>query len=542
MAQFEERLRALQEQNQRLQQQYDLLSRQYQASRPAPAKPKAEAEGTASLRDPESFLRAPAEPTAGAERTASQTRRVGAGETGGLVVEEGAAAPSVLWENYMEKRTEYRPDMPPVEYEGGLSFRDGLEFRTKDGFFSVVFHNLTQLDLRLFDPTGDPLHNSFEIPRQRWYFQGNVTPNATFYTVINRGYGSLDVLDSWVDYAFAPEYKEQLQFRIGRMKTPYTYEYIKVSESDLIAPERSLFVGNLAPNRQLGVMAHGRLFDRELEYYLGVFNGPRRSFEDHNNDKDVFAFLNWRPFLHTGPDWLKQLNLSGSVNWGDEHDPAQPFALRTANDQSTSAGAVNTSPTFFVFKNNVFEDGSRMQWSGDVAYYYKSFTMLSGVQGGFANYALSGTPLASAEEFRLGTQAFAGVVGTRRTHVPMSGGSVALTYFLTGEQITRRVYLVEPIRPFGYYNGRLNPGAFEVYSRYSQLELGSSVFTAGLADPGAFSRRCDTIDTGVNWYLNHYVRFYFDWQHNMFNTPVLISNGVSTKHEELFWFRTQLFF
>jgi len=443
---------------------------------------------------------------------------------------------------YVDQRGPYVPDMRPLGLPAAVQFREGLQIRSSDEFFTFEFHNLTQLDYRQFAQTGDALHDNFIIPRQRWYFQGDITPYATYYTVINRGYGSLDILDSWVDFNFAPKYQGQFQIRAGRMKTPYTYEYIKISESDLIAPERSLFVGNFAGNRQLGLMAHGQLFDRIMEYFVGVFNGPRRSFQDFNNSKDVYAFFNFRPFVNTDVNWLKQLNLGGSINGGNEHNPTQPGQLSTANDQSTSAAVLNVSPTFLEFNNTTIEDGMRMQWSGDVAYYYKSFTMLAGYQGGFQNYAISGPVTSSNKDFAQGTAAFVGFAGSHRERVPLEGWSLAATYFLTGEQITRRVYLTEPVRPFGYYNGRLNPGAIELFSRFSNLQVGDQVFTGGFANPALWANRANAIDTGVNWYLNHYVRMYFDWQHSMYNREIFLSTQHFTKSNDLFWLRTQVFF
>jgi phosphate-selective porin OprO/OprP len=447
---------------------------------------------------------------------------------------------------YVELRGPYVPDMRPLAIGAEVHFREGLEVRTADNFFTLEFHNLSQLDYREFSQPGDALHDNFIIPRQRWYFQGDVTPYATYYTVINRGYGSLDILDSWVDFSLIPKYKEQFQIRAGRMKTPFTYEYIKISESDLIAPERSVFVGNFADNREEGVMVHGRLFDGIMEYYTGVFNGQRRSFQDFNNSKDVLSFFLFRPFLNTDIGWLKHLNIGGSIGGGNERNPTQPPALTTANDQSpsSSAAVVNVSPTFLIFNPKAFENGIRMQWSGDVAYYYKSFTMLAGYQGGFQDYSLqrSGTATSTAVFGDFASGAFVGIGSTKRTRVPLTGWSVAATYFLTGEQISRRVYLTEPIRPFGYYNGRLNPGAIEVYSRIANLQLGDQVFTGGIADPRFWANRATVIDTGINWYWNHYVRMYFDWQHSMFNQPVFLSETKSSKHQDLFWIRTQVFF
>ncbi len=468
-----------------------------------------------------------------------QTGLSGAGE----VIEP--VTPSLM-ANYVDERGPYQPDMRPSSRAATVSFREGLQLGTVDGFLSLEFHNLTQLDYREFSQTGAALHDNFIIPRQRWYFQGQLSPYVYYYTVINRGYGSLNLLDAWADFNFAPAYKQQLQFRVGRMKTPFTYEYIKISDSDLATPERSLFVSNFADNRELGVMAHGYLFQNSMEYYGGIFNGPRRSFQGFDNGKALLGLVNFKPFLHSGIEWLEQLNLTGSVNGGSVRATTQPTALTTANDQSpvASASIVNVSPTFFIFDPKTFENGSFMEWGADVAYYYKSFTLLANYQGGFQNYSLQGPgTLPSATVFGpFASAAFVGVGNSHRTAVPLTGWSVTASYFVTGEQITRRVYLTEPRRPFGYYNGRLNPGAIEVYSRFANFQLGDQVFSGGFANPAYWANRVSTTDTGINWYLNPYVRLYFDWQHAFYNQPVFMSDDKSSRHNDLYWFRLKLFY
>jgi phosphate-selective porin OprO/OprP len=455
--------------------------------------------------------------------------------------------PAATMESYLKRRGPYEPDMRPARQLVEVYFGEGLEVRSADEFFTLEFHNLTQLDYRAFDQTGDALHDNFIIPRQRWYFQGELTPYAYYYTVIDRGYGTIDILDSFMDLSLAPKYKRQMQLRAGRMKTPFTYEYIKVSESDLIAAERSLFITNFAGNREEGAMLHGQVLANSMEYYVGAFNGQRRSFQSFNNSKNLFCFVNTKPFLHSGIEWLENLNIAGSVFGGDQRNPIHPVNLVTANDQAAPGGVpgtLNVSPTFLIYNSNAFENGPRMQWAADVAYYYKSFTMLANYDGGFQDYSLQGPgALPSAAVYQpFSTDAFVGVGASQRTRVPLTGWSVACTYFVTGEQITRRVYLTEPRRPFGWYNGRLNPGAIEIYSRFANLQVGDQVFTGGFANPAYWANRANAIDTGVNWYWNHYVRMYFDWQHSMFNQPVFLSDTKSTKHEDLYWFRTQIFF
>ncbi len=142
-----------------------------------------------------------------------------------------------------------------------VEFAEGLELSSPDDEFKLTFHNMTQVEYRAFPLSQEGLlHSQFFIPRQRWYFTGRATRNIEFYTSINRGYGSLDVLDAFLSYRIG----ERLQFRVGRMKTPYLYEYYSIAEGDLVAPERSMYAGNLAGNRQEGAMAMGELFKGRL--------------------------------------------------------------------------------------------------------------------------------------------------------------------------------------------------------------------------------------------------------------------------------------
>jgi phosphate-selective porin OprO and OprP len=79
-------------------------------------------------------------------------------------------------------------------------------------------------------------------------------------------------------------------------------------------------------------------------------------------------------------------------------------------------------------------------------------------------------------------------------------------------------------------------------ARYSELALGRSVFTAGLADPNLWTNHAQLIDVGANWYLNQFVKVYLDWEHAMFGSPVFSNTGNFQKSSDLFWIRTQLYF
>jgi phosphate-selective porin OprO/OprP len=90
--------------------------------------------------------------------------------------------------------------------------------------------------------------------------------------------------------------------------------------------------------------------------------------------------------------------------------------------------------------------------------------------------------------------------------------------------------------------GRCGPGAWEVTARYSQLDLDQRVFTAGLADPALWTNHAKMIDVGLNWYLNQFVKVYFDWEHCFFGSPVESTNGAFRTSSDLYWVRTQILF
>jgi phosphate-selective porin OprO/OprP len=509
-APLEERLRRMEEMNRRLMEQVGTLSNRVEELSRKGGATGAASGGSADDRRPGGAQGTIGRGTGG-ESKEGQGPNVGGGPAGGGQGTIGRG----------------RPEEKPRTV--GTTFSNGLRWTSEDDEFQLIFHNLTQAETRNFPGVGghSPLKDSFFVPRQRWYFTGRATKNVEFYTAINRGYGSLDLLDAFLDLNFDP----RIKFRAGRTKTPTSYEYFQIAEGDLIAPERALYTGNLSGNRQDGFMFLGQVLEKRAEYALGVFNGPRRSFGDFNNDKDLYAFFNIRPFGNsTNLTALNYLNVGGEYDFGNQNNPVQPSTFRTANDQS--AANVNStldalSPAFLKFNSNVVENGSREHYSAWVAWYYKSFNLLAQYDGG-------------SQQFSTGNN-------VAKFSLPNDGFFVQGYYFLTGEQITRRVD-VKPLRDFAFKAGELTgPGAIEIHSRISTLDLGRQVFNAGLADPNLWTNHAYAVDTGVNWYLNPYTKIYLDWQHAGFNNPVF--NGVNARGQtnlvrstDLLWLRFQLFF
>jgi phosphate-selective porin OprO/OprP len=398
-------------------------------------------------------------------------------------------------------------------------FDKGFIFETEDEEFVLRFSNETQVETRIFQQANQTFaHDQIDIPRQIWGFGGRITKPIEYFVSINKGLGSIDLRDAYLNF----HYDDRLMLRFGRYRVPYTYEFYALSNVDLLAPERSVFTINYGLNRQIGLQAWGEVFDQRLDYAVGIFNGNRNGFEDTGDDKDVIAFLSARPFeKSTRWPFLHHLNIGGSLDYGKQSNSLQPQVLRTAINASTSEGSASASPAFLAFNNNITEEGPRELWNLHMAYFYKSLSLLAEWDSGFVTYAKGNS--------------------TTRTPLPVSGYYVQAGYVLTGETLEKRV-VIDPKRPFDLRRGKFGPGAWEIHGRFAQMEVGNQVFTAGLSDPNLWSRNAGVIDVGMNWYLNRYLKIYFDWQHSMFGQPVFYRPGGYETTADLFWLRCQLYF
>ena len=134
-------------------------------------------------------------------------------------------------------------------------------------------------------------HARIVIPREWLIFAGRLTRPFEYYVAIAEGIDNLNLLDAYLNINFDP----RIQFKIGRYKTPFTYEFYALGINSFPTPERSLFYNNFGLNRDLGIMAFGQLFENRFDYAFGSFNGTRNGFIDSNDFKDVAGLVNFRP-------------------------------------------------------------------------------------------------------------------------------------------------------------------------------------------------------------------------------------------------------
>ncbi|MDX2038431.1 MAG: porin [Isosphaeraceae bacterium] len=405
----------------------------------------------------------------------------------------------------------------------GLSFDPGFSFQTPDAAYRLEVHLLSEIESRVWSPGGrlppGSGVNGIYLPRQRFFFMGNITPKLEYELSINRGLGAINILNAYVNLRF----DERLQLRVGRYFTPVLYDQYKIPTMWTPTPERSLFAVNLGPSRQIGAKAWGFLFDRRLEYAVGLFNGSRNSFENLNGSMDFMGFLNLHPFQAREESILRDLYFGTSVAVGRQDQSPVPVAFRVGAISPDANNPGSASVPFLVLDPDVIERGANLLGSVHAAYYYRGLSLLGEWQYGYGSYADS--------------------TRVRSLRVPYHGYYAAAGYFLTGEEVRRRAK-VEPRRPLiptraGQIRGL---GAWEVVARYSVLSLGSEVFRGGFADSDVWSTGAATTEVGVNWYWNDYVKIYAFWLHGGFDDPILARPDSRLSDVDMFWMRFQLFF
>jgi phosphate-selective porin OprO/OprP len=440
--------------------------------------------------------------------TGAGTAGTGAGEevVGGAAGLSPAAPPP-------SPRFEMPEPIPDIPLRS--RFGPGFEFKTSDDEFNLQFHDLTQFDGRFYQQSNQrPVADTFAFPRQWLIFSGHMTKPYEYYISIAEGFDTFNILDVFLNVNF----NKAFQFRVGRFKTPFTYEFYAEPTQGLANGEWSLFFNNFGFNRDSGGMLWGQALRERLDYAAGIFNSGRNGFIDVSDPKQFLGFLNFAPFKTRAGSPLENLNVGGSVAAGQQKQVPSPQVMRTIVPTN---GNLALGVPFLELNNNVLASGPQALWSLHTAYYYKQLSLIGEWAGGFEDYAL--TDRAS------------------RTRLPVESFYIQAAYLLTGERVASRG-LVKPFRPFDLRKGKLGFGAWELAARFSQLDLGNQVFTGGLADPSAWTNRLFATDLGVSWYWNQYIRVLFDWQHAEFGNPVLFRPGQFQKTSDLFLLRFQLWF
>jgi phosphate-selective porin OprO/OprP len=378
---------------------------------------------------------------------------------------------------------------------------------------------VTQFDYRGYlQGSQNPVHSGFVFPRQWWMFTGRIGKPFGYFLSFANGFDTFSILDVFGDFDLDPRFR----LRIGRFKTPFTYEFLVEPLQGLINPERSLFFNNFGQNRDDGIMAFGRLLDDKLGYGVGIFNGDRNGVIPLHDSRHFSGLINAKPFNNWTDSLLENFNVGGSFYAGRQSNIPQPVILRTIVPMTGNAVA---GVPFLGLNPDVRSQGFEAYWDLHVAWFYRQLALIG--------------------EWGSGAQQYATTKNLNdRARIPVQSFYVQAGYLLTGETRSS-VGIVKPDHPFNLARGQFGLGAWELTGRYDYMDISNRIFTDKFADPTLWANRLFMTDVGLNWHMTQYIKMYFDWNHAEFNNPVLYQASPAVRKQltsDMLWVRFQLYF
>ncbi|MET0553249.1 MAG: porin [Vicinamibacteria bacterium] len=329
------------------------------------------------------------------------------------------------------------------------------------------------------------LRVGFELEYKWFAFELDVDPHADGDELKDL-YADLQIHDAF-------------RIRGGHFKLPVSPEFLtSAARTDFI--ERSLLADTIGPDRDWGVMVHGRA-DR-LGYDVGVFRGDNRTSATR---------ADWTGAARVTFELAKALDLGASFAQGRvDEDPS---------DDPVAKGMQGAGAAGFEFYDRHFVDGTRRRLGADLKY--------------------TPGPLGLKAEYLEGREERRGQ-GSTFDDLPdqvARGWAASATLLLTGDAKKARI---EPKRPFPH-----GPGAIEIGVRYEDLRFDDDGDDTGFSGAGDRARNirpaADRVLTGgLSWWPVHYVRFMGNVAVERYLDPLLAPEPGRRGNYVTLLFRAQL--
>jgi phosphate-selective porin OprO and OprP len=385
---------------------------------------------------------------------------------------------------------------------------DGFSLQSADTNFVLRLHGFAQVDAHYY-ASAAPAKDEFTIRRMRAIANGSVYQNYDYYLQTDFASGTTATTtnnsflqDAYVNIHYFPEF----QVQAGKMKPPVGLELLSLDEY-LWFLERG-FPYELGPNRDVGVMVHGDLYNSALKYYAGVFDGvPDGGSGDASvadNEKSVVARIFALPFKNTQTVPLQKLGLGFGGSYGLQAGTTTP-SFATMGRQ-----------TFFSYKSTVSQGGEQVRLDPQAYYFWGPF-------GAYGEYA------ATDEKFKLGA-------GSANFH--NSAWDIVGSYFLTGEDAGWGV-LPDVHAPFRIDGSGW--GAFQLLGRFGQIALDPDAVTSGYASTGS-AQGATSWSIALDWYLNRNVKCIFEYSNTTFDGGSKAPGAVTAQTERAILGRLQFGF
>ena len=384
-----------------------------------------------------------------------------------------------------------------------ISFNErGFVVRSADGNHALRLGGLLQMDDRQYVGQENDANNQFLIRRARPYAAGTLWRYIDFRFVPD--FGTVDaqntrntaiIVDAWININVQKEF----QIQMGKFKPPGGLEMLQSAQNTMFIERGPL--QQLQPNRQLGFMPNGLLFDDTLNWAVGVFASAPNNYTqtiDTANGYGVAARLFARPFVNDA-DELTGLGfgVAGAYSNLDDYSPGSTAISNGLNTYASDPGVV-----FFSWNSNTQRNGALFRIIPQAYYYY-------GPWGVMAEYVVQSQGLT----FNSGN-----ATQQRQIRDTSWARQLEVSYNITGED--NSFDSLVPAKNFDFFqtDDEDAVGLWQIAFRADQLQIDSDLFNqpnpsntfAANSPNGNNARGFDSYTLGLNWYLNPNIRLYLN--------------------------------
>jgi phosphate-selective porin OprO/OprP len=369
----------------------------------------------------------------------------------------------------------------------------------------IDFRARFQGDIRAADEAIDKAaeeNDGLDIARRRVGVEGELLGRIDYQ--VEAELGSEDL---WRDVYASFRYDPALAIQGGHFKLPFSLDEL-TSATNLDFVYRSRAANQLAPGRDVGVMAHGRVFRRMIGYEGGVFTHDGRNARTRDSDRvygdRTFAGrVTFQPF-RPAKDWRTDLQVGVAMT-----------TSQLALGESDLRG--HTSLDLRFFRPDVWVEGERRRLGLELRWRPGPFSIKSEYM--------------RVTDERLGQS----VEDTDLSPLVSSGWYLSGTWALTGE--AKAEGLDTPRRPL--FRGGF--GAVEVAARLERLAFGSAAHDEVPSDgprANVIVGNSDVVQTyGINWYVMRWVKI----QLNLMRDSIADPTQGPVPGQPVFWSRVLRF-
>ena len=383
-----------------------------------------------------------------------------------------------------------------------LSFNEkGFVVKSADGEHALRLGGLLQLDCREYLGSDNDANNVLLVRRARVYASGTIWKYIDFR--FQPEFGLVDaqnvrntafIADATLNFNVQKEF----QVTVGKMKPPGGLEMLQAAQNIMFIERGPL--QQLQPNRQLGFMPNGLLFDDTLNYAVGVFASAPNNYSqttDIGNGYGVVARLFARPFINDA-DELTGLGfgVSGAYSNLDDYQPNNSNGITNGlNTYASDPGVV-----FFSWNSNAQRNGAMYRIIPQAYYYVGPW----GVQTEY---------IVQSQGLSLG---IGNATQQRQIRDTSWGWQAMVTYNITGEDNTFDNPI--PAHNFDFFQSEDDDavGLWQIGFRADQIQLDSDLFRSptpggsntfvGTGNASQNARGFHSYTLGLSWWLNPNVR------------------------------------